>query len=54
MKRRRRETVGWVLFVFSALGFIASGIRSGDLFALAGSVVFLIACIAFLWPDGGR
>jgi hypothetical protein len=41
---------GWVLFIFCALFFIGSGFLNGDLLTLAGSVLFLIACILFLIP----
>jgi hypothetical protein len=54
VNRDRHETTGWILFVLSALGFIGSSIRSGDMLALAGSVFFLAACVAFLWPRGKR
>ncbi len=54
-KERRRHDqawilAGWLLFVVSALFFIASALRSGDRLALAGGIFFLIACIAFLVP----
>jgi hypothetical protein len=39
---------GWVLFVVSALFFIASSIRTGDVVALLGGVFFLLACAVFL------
>jgi hypothetical protein len=39
---------GWVLFVISALFFIASSIRTGDVVALFGGVFFLLACAVFL------
>ena len=52
--RRRHDQAwilaGWLLFVVSALFFIASAWRSGDGLALAGGIFFLIACIAFLVP----
>jgi len=41
---------GWLLFVICAGFFIASAWRSHDLLYLAGSVVFLIACLVFLVP----
>jgi hypothetical protein len=42
------EILGWVLFVFSALGFIVSSLRSGDLPGLLGGVLFLAGCLTFL------
>ena len=41
---------GWLLFIVSAMFFIVSALRSGDLLALAGGVFFLVACFAFLVP----
>lgn len=35
----------WSLFVVSALLFIASSLRSGDLLGLGGGIFFLLACI---------
>ena len=45
---RAVEILGWILFVLSALGFIVSSVRSGDLPGLAGGVFFLAGCLAFL------
>ena len=50
MRTWNYEMAGWVLFVISAVAFLASSIRSGDGLAIAGSFFFLIACIAFLVP----
>jgi len=44
------EFAGWLLFVCSALAFIATSLRSGDGLGLAGGVLFLMACLAFLVP----
>lgn len=41
---------GWLLFVVSALFFIAAAWRTGDLLALAGGIFFLVACFSFLVP----
>ena len=46
----RFQLWGWILFVFSALFFIASSLRAGDLLSLLGGLLFLIACIVFLIP----
>ncbi len=45
---RRYEIGGWLLFVISALFFIASSLRNGDVIGLLGGVFFLLACVAFL------
>ncbi len=47
---RNIHIAGWVVFILSALGFIASSLRSGDIYGLIGSILFLIACIIFLVP----
>lgn len=47
-KGMRYELCGWLLFVISALFFIASSIRNGDMIGLLGGVFFLLACVAFL------
>ena len=47
-KVRRYDLWGWVLFVISALFFIVSSIRNGDIVGLLGGVFFLLACVAFL------
>ncbi len=47
---RRFQLWGWGLFVVSALFFLASAARSGDLLALLGALFFLVACLAFLAP----
>jgi len=41
---------GWAMFIASALFFIAASWRAGDMLALGGSVLFLLACFAFLVP----
>ena len=41
---------GWLLFVASAVFFIASSLATGDAIGLVGSVLFLVACLVFVWP----
>ncbi|MEM9604247.1 MAG: cytochrome oxidase subunit III [Pseudomonadota bacterium] len=48
--KTRCEIAGWVLFILSACGFIASSWRSGDLPSLIGGLFFLVACFVFLLP----
>lgn len=50
MSDRRINFFGWLLFVGSALGFLVSAWRSGDMAALVGAVLFLVACLVFLIP----
>ncbi len=47
---RRIHMLGWLLFIVSAGGFIASSLRSGDIPGLIGGIFFLIACGVFLIP----
>ncbi|GMQ76649.1 MAG: hypothetical protein BMS9Abin01_1936 [Gammaproteobacteria bacterium] len=49
-RRRKLEVWGWCLFIASAVFFVASTVRSGDLLGLVGSLIFLFACIVFLVP----
>ena len=42
--------IGWLLFLASSVGFTISSYQSGDVAALAGSVLFLAGCVAFLVP----
>jgi hypothetical protein len=44
------ELWGWILFIFSAVFFIASSINSGDILSLIGGMLFLIACFIFITP----
>ncbi len=44
----RRDAVGWLLFLASAVLFAIAGVRSGDPLVVAGSVVFGLACLLFL------
>ena len=44
------ELAGWVLFTASAAFFTLSSVRSGDQAAIAGSLLFLIACFVFMRP----
>jgi hypothetical protein len=46
----RLQILGWVLFIVSALAFIASSIKNGDMFGLVGGIFFLLACFVFLIP----
>ncbi len=50
INQHRFQLLGWVLFIFSALFFITSSIRAGDLVSLIGGLLFLFACIVFLIP----
>lgn len=45
---RRINLLGWILFIFSAIGFLIASI--GDFWATVGSGFFLLACLVFLIP----
>lgn len=47
-KRGRVERVGWVLFTLCALFYSAANTRARDWLSLAGSILFLLACIVFI------
>jgi len=47
-KEKKVHLSGWVLFVFSAIFFIISSFRSGDVFYVLGSFLFLSGCLVFL------
>ena len=49
-KSCRFQLTGWFLFIFSALFFIATSVRAGDMLGLTGGLLFLFACIVFLIP----
>lgn len=40
--------MGWILFMFSAGSFVVASI--GNLWATAGSIFFLVACVVFIIP----
>ena len=42
------QIFGWLLFITSAVAYIASSLRSGDELGLIGGVAFLLACFVFL------
>jgi hypothetical protein len=55
-KDENYDLCGWLLFVISALFFVASSIRNGDMIGLLGGVFFLLACVVFLasYIRGGK
>ena len=44
----RLQLVGWVLFLICAPLFLVSGLRSGDMWTVAASVVFGVGVVLFL------
>ena len=46
----RFQLWGWVIFIFSALFFMAASIRADDPVSLIGGLLFLVACFVFLVP----
>jgi len=41
---------GWVLFLICSLFYIYNSIQADDPIYLAGSVIFLVACVSFMVP----
>jgi hypothetical protein len=46
--------IGWILFICCALLYGIANIRAGDWISLAGSALFLAACIVFLVHEGSQ
>lgn len=46
----RCQLYGWILFIACALLFIAASIVDRQPLVLAGSIIFLLACLLFLVP----
>lgn len=44
------QLIGWSLFILCSIFYIISSIHAHDWFYLAGSIVFLIACVVFMLP----
>jgi len=53
-KDKRYDLWGWILFTLSALFFILSSLRNGDIIGLLGGLFFLLACAAFLASYSGQ
>ncbi len=41
---------GWNLFLMSAVLFVVSSIRNGDVLGFVASVLFLVGCVVFMIP----
>ena len=50
MSPRSHEILGWILFILSAIGFIISSARIGDLAGMAGGLLYLAGCLVFVMP----
>ena len=48
--QHRYQLWGWILFIGSAIFFMASSIRANDPVSLVGGTLFLVACFVFLVP----
>jgi hypothetical protein len=53
-KDKNYDLWGWLLFVISALFFMASSVRNKDVVGLLGGLFFLLACLAFLTSYAGN
>jgi len=48
--QHRYQLWGWILFIGSAIFFMAASIRADDPVSLMGGTLFLVACFVFLVP----
>jgi len=48
--QQRFHLWGWILFIGSAMFFMAASLQAGDPLSLIGGVLFLVACFVFLVP----
>jgi len=48
--QHRYHLWGWILFIGSAIFFMAASIRANDPVSLIGGTLFLVACFVFLVP----
>lgn len=44
----RLELAGWIVFLLSGVAFLVSGMRSGDVWVTAGSILFIGGIVAVL------
>ena len=49
-RERKFHLWGWILFVVCAGFFIASAAEANNILGLAGSIIFLVACLVFIVP----
>jgi uncharacterized membrane protein YhhN len=50
MDERKFNIAGLLGFMLSGLCFAALGLESGDPLALAGSIIWIVACIIWILP----
>lgn len=50
IREMKYHLVGWGLFILCAFFFIAASARNGDTLTFVGSIVFFVACLAFVIP----
>lgn len=49
MKRKMNVDIGGLLgFTLSGAMFVVSALRTGDLFALAGSIIWILSCLGWI------
>lgn len=52
--RQWLELAGWLVFTASSCGFLVSTYMARDIFAFAGSLLFLLGCLLFTVPLAAR
>lgn len=48
------ELAGWLVFTASSCGFLVSTYMARDVYAFAGSLLFLLGCLLFTVPLAAR
>lgn len=48
VSNRQIDFLGWILFLLSAASFVVASL--GNFWAMAGSLLFLVACLVFIIP----
>ncbi len=52
--RQWLELAGWLVFTASSCGFLVSTYMARDVYAFAGSLLFLLGCLLFTVPLAAR
>ncbi|MDX1691187.1 MAG: hypothetical protein R3290_09225 [Acidimicrobiia bacterium] len=47
----RLHRFGWILFLASAVVFLAVGLRDGDALTIVAGILFTLGCVMFLLPE---
>ncbi len=50
MSEQRSQMAGLVGFILAGLLFVATGVRSGDVLTIVGSVLWIASCVIWMIP----